>query len=79
MQIIGRTSNARPYDVIDKPEFEWRDSMQIIADRRYLHTIPELGRELPLTTQYVTQKLSELELPTLPAGWLPTGESKSVG
>ena len=34
--------------------------MQIIADRRYLHTIPELGRELPLTTQYVTQKLSEL-------------------
>ena len=27
----------------------------------------------------LTQKLSELELPTLPAGWLPTGESKSVG
>jgi len=27
----------------------------------------------------LTQKLSELELPTIPEGWLPTGESKSVG
>jgi len=34
--------------------------MQIIADRRYLHTIPELGRELPKTTEYVMGKLSEL-------------------
>ena len=34
--------------------------MQIIADRRYLHTIPELGRELPKTTQYVMQTLEPL-------------------
>ena len=27
----------------------------------------------------LTRKLSELELPTLPAGWLPTGEAGSVG
>lgn len=27
----------------------------------------------------LTQKLSELELPTFPAGWLPTSEPQSVG
>ena len=27
----------------------------------------------------LTQKLSELELPTLPADWLPAKETQSVG
>lgn len=27
----------------------------------------------------LTRKLSELELPTIPAGWLPTGEAGSIG
>lgn len=27
----------------------------------------------------LTQKLSELQLPTLPADWFPTGEGKSIG
>ena len=33
---------------------------EIIANRRYLHQIPELGLDLPLTAAYVEQKLIEM-------------------
>ncbi len=34
--------------------------MEIIKDRQALHQIPELDRDLPKTTAYLTQRLSEL-------------------
>jgi len=33
---------------------------QLIADRRYLHQIPELSMDLPKTTAYVCQRLDEI-------------------
>ena len=33
---------------------------EIIANRRYLHQIPELGLDLPLTAAYVEEKLKEM-------------------
>ena len=33
---------------------------QLIADRRYLHQIPELSMDLPKTTSYVCQRLDEI-------------------
>ena len=33
---------------------------QIIADRRYLHQIPEIGTDLPKTSAYIKQRLDEM-------------------
>ena len=33
---------------------------QLIADRRYLHQIPELSMDLPQTTAYVCKRLDEI-------------------
>ena len=33
---------------------------QLVADRRYLHQIPELSMDLPKTTAYVCQRLDEI-------------------
>jgi metal-dependent amidase/aminoacylase/carboxypeptidase family protein len=34
--------------------------MQIITDRRELHRIPELDRELPKTVAYLTESLKDM-------------------
>ena len=33
---------------------------QLVADRRYLHQIPELSMDLPKTTAYVCKRLDEI-------------------
>ncbi|WP_313413270.1 M20 family metallopeptidase [Sedimentibacter sp.] len=35
---------------------------ELIADRRFLHMIPEIGNDLPQTTSFVMQKLAEIGL-----------------
>ena len=58
--------------------------MQMITDRRYLHTIPELGRQLPKTTEYVMKKLSELScrvfcpIEHAVCAWFDFGKDKAV-
>lgn len=34
----------------------------ITADRRYLHQIPEIGTDLPLTSSYIKKKLNEMQI-----------------
>lgn len=36
---------------------------QIIADRRYLHRIPEVGMELPESSAYIQRRLTEMGIP----------------
>ena len=33
---------------------------QMVSDRRYLHQHPEVGMELPETTEYVIKRLTEM-------------------
>ncbi len=40
----------------------------VIADRRYLHTIPEIGLELPRTAAYVTERLKALGVEEIRTG-----------
>ncbi len=40
----------------------------VIADRRYLHTIPEIGLELPRTAAYVTERLKALGVEDIRTG-----------
>ena len=35
---------------------------QIVADRRYLHQIPEIGTDLPKTSAYIKKRLDEMGL-----------------
>ena len=41
---------------------------QIIEDRRYLHSIPEIGLDLPKTKEYVTKRLKEIGLEVTEVG-----------
>ena len=46
---------------------------QIVADRRYLHQIPEVGMDLPESAAYIEKRLSEMGIcrslpPTLRSG-----------
>ena len=41
---------------------------QIIADRRCLHQIPEVGVYTPKTAEYVTKRLNEMGIPNKPCG-----------
>lgn len=36
---------------------------QITADRRYLHQIPEIGTDLPMTSAYIKKRLDEMKIP----------------
>lgn len=50
---------------------------EIIANRRYLHQIPELGMELPKTSAFVVEKLKEMGYePKLISGY---GVTATVG
>lgn len=45
---------------------------QMVSDRRYLHQHPEVGMELPETTEYVIKRLSEMgcqRWAVSPSGW----------
>jgi len=45
----------------------------VIADRRYLHTIPEIGKELPLTAAYVLERLKAIGVEEIKTGIAVTG------
>lgn len=36
---------------------------QIVADRRYLHQIPEIGMDIPKTAEYIRKRLDEMGIP----------------
>lgn len=40
----------------------------IVADRRHLHQIPEVGMNVPQTAQFVAERLGELGIPWSPCG-----------
>lgn len=50
---------------------------EMVTNRRFLHQHPEIGLELPETTRYVTEKLSEMGYDPKPAG--PSGIVATVG
>lgn len=41
---------------------------QIVADRRYLHQIPEVGMDLPESAAYIEKRLSEMGIPSRRCG-----------
>ena len=41
---------------------------QIVADRRYLHQIPEVGMDLPKSAAYIEKRLSEMGIPSRRCG-----------
>lgn len=41
---------------------------QIVADRRYLHQIPEVGMDLPESAAYIEKRLAEMEIPSRRCG-----------
>ena len=45
----------------------------VVADRRYLHTIPELGLELPRTSAYVLERLKAIGVSDIETGIALTG------
>lgn len=44
---------------------------QIVADRRYLHQIPEVGMDLPESAAYIEKRLSEMGIPSHRCGVMP--------
>ena len=44
---------------------------QIVADRRYLHQIPEVGMDLPESAAYIEKRLSEMGIPSRRCGVMP--------
>ncbi|MEZ4624810.1 MAG: hypothetical protein R2843_08485 [Thermomicrobiales bacterium] len=45
----------------------------VVADRRYLHTIPELGLDLPSTSAYVLERLKAIGVSDIETGIAVTG------
>ena len=44
---------------------------QIVADRRYLHQIPEVGMDLPESAAYIEARMADMGIPSHRCGVIP--------
>ena len=51
---------------------------QIVADRRYLHQIPEVGMDLPESAAYIEKRLTEMGIESRRCGVMPDAIRRSM-